>query len=53
MIKFIKRLFVRKPYKLSKIALSAILDSLDETGGFLMKPSELKYWIEKIVNEER
>lgn len=43
----------RKPFKLSEHYLSVIIDSLDQTGGFLIKESELRYWIEKIVNEDR
>ncbi|GAG69763.1 unnamed protein product [marine sediment metagenome] len=43
----------KQPYKLSDTGLSTIVDSLDETGGYLIKESELRYWIERIVNEDR
>lgn len=43
----------RKPYKLSDQGLSAIIDNLDDTAGFLIKESTLRYWIERIVNEDR
>lgn len=43
----------RKPFKLSEHYLSVIIDSFDQTGGFLIKESELRYWIERIVNEDR
>ncbi len=43
----------KKPYKLPDEALSAITDSLDDTAGFLIKESTLRYWIERIVNEDR
>jgi hypothetical protein len=39
------------PYKLTLDELTEIIDSLDETGGFLIKEGELRYWIEKKVNE--
>ena len=53
-----KGLWLRKvlglsPYKLSDKDLSAIIDSLDDTAGFLIKESTLRYWIERIVNEDR
>ncbi|MDD4972031.1 MAG: hypothetical protein PHT07_21600 [Paludibacter sp.] len=31
--------------------LQQIENSLDDTGGFLIKESELRYWINKIVND--
>ncbi len=40
-------------YKLSDKDLSTIVDSLDDTAGFLIKESTLRYWIERIVNEDR
>lgn len=40
-------------YKLSDEDLSDLLDNLDGTGGYLIKESELRYWIERIVNEDR
>ncbi len=43
----------KEPFKLSEHYLSTIIDSLDQTGGFLVKESELRYWIERIVNEDR
>lgn len=30
---------------------SAIIDSLDETAGFLIKESELRYWVEFFANK--
>ena len=53
-----KGLWLRKvlglsPYKLSDKELSTIIDSLDDTAGFLIKDATLKYWIERIVNEDR
>ncbi len=53
-----KGLWLRKvlglsPYKLSDKELSTIIDSLDDTAGFLIKESTLRYWIERIVNEDR
>jgi hypothetical protein len=38
-------------FELSKKQLQQITDSLDGTGGFLIKENELKYWIERYVNE--
>ena len=43
----------KEPYKLSDDYLSVITDSLDDTAGFLIKESTLRYWIERIVNEDR
>ena len=43
----------RQSYKLPDVVLSTLVDSLDETGGYVIKESELRYWIEKIVNEDR
>jgi len=43
----------KQPYKLSEKDLSAIVDSLDDTAGFLIKESTLRYWIERIVNEDK
>ena len=40
-------------FKLSPTELERVIDSLDETGGFLIKGSELKYWIEYYVNKHR
>lgn len=40
-------------YKLTDKVLSTIVESLDDTAGFLIKESTLRYWIEKIVNEDR
>jgi len=40
-------------FKLSPAELERAIDSLDETGGFLIKGSELKYWIEYYVNKHR
>ena len=48
--RFLKR---RKPFMLSNIQFDRIIASLDGTGGYVIKASELTYWIEKIVNEER
>ncbi len=41
-----------RDFKLSDRQMQKIIDSLDETGGFLIKESELKYWIEYFVNNE-
>ena len=43
----------RQKYKLSDKYLETITDSLDDTAGYLIKGSTLKYWIERIVNEDR
>jgi len=43
----------REPYKLSDKDYLTIIDSLDDIGGFLIKESELTYWIERLVNEDR
>jgi len=40
-------------YKLTQEALDKITGSLDSTCDWLIKDSELQYWIEKIVNEGR
>ena len=39
-------------FTLSEGQLNTIVDSLDETGGFLIKRTELKHWIEHYVNNE-
>ncbi len=39
-------------FKLSESELEKIVDSLDETGGYLIKEKELIYWIEYFVNRE-
>lgn len=53
-MKWFKRLSRKiRPYKLSEHYLSVIIDSLDDTAGFLIKESTLKYYIEKLVNEDR
>ena len=44
---------LKKPYRLSDEDLNDIIDSLDQTGGVLIKESELRYWIERLVNEDR
>ncbi len=43
----------KEPFAISQTEVDNILNSLDETGGFLMKESELKYWIEFFVNKHR
>lgn len=43
----------KQPYKLSEEGLFNIVNSLDDTAGFLIKESTLKYWIERMVNEDR
>jgi len=54
MLWFRKRLLKeRQPYHLSVEQLLTIIDSLDDTGGFVIKESELRFWIERIVNEDR
>ena len=40
-------------FKLSDENLAGVIGSLDETGGYLIKESELRYWIETFVNRER
>ena len=52
-MKWLKRLRKKQPYELSDEDLSIIIDSLDDTGGYLIKESELRYWIERAVNEDR
>jgi len=42
----------KEPFKLSDDHLELITDSLDDTAGYLIKASTLRYWIERIVNEE-
>jgi hypothetical protein len=42
-----------EPYKVSDDDLLEILDSLDDTGGYLVKGSELKYWIETHVKRAK
>ena len=39
-------------FKLSDEELKSIYNSLDDTGGHLIKESELKFWIEFFVNRE-
>ena len=53
MLWFKRLLRKRQPYKLPDMYLSFIINNLDETSGFLIKESELRYWIERIVNEDR
>lgn len=54
LIRWLRRLArKRQLYKLSDEDLLDIMDSLDDTGGFLIKESELVYWIERLVNEDR
>lgn len=43
----------KEPFKLSEDDLECIIDSLDDTAGFLIKKGTLKWLIEKIVNEDR
>lgn len=43
----------KETFKLSDDDLELILDSLDDTAGFLIKKATLKWLIEKIVNEDR
>lgn len=40
-------------FKLTQEALDFIIDSLDDTGGFIIKEKELRYWIEYFVNLDR
>jgi hypothetical protein len=40
-------------FTLSDEDFAKIIDSLDSTGGYLVKESELRYWIEKFVNRDR
>ena len=40
-------------FKMSDKDFDKIIDSLDETAGFLIKESELRYWIEYFVNKDR
>lgn len=44
-------LFPEEKFELSEKEFYKIIDSLDDTGGYLIKGSELKYWIEYYVNE--
>jgi hypothetical protein len=37
------------PYTITESDLQEIVDSLDDTGGYIVKESELKYWIETHV----
>ena len=46
-------LFDSCPFKLSNEQLNTMTESFDSTAGWLVKDSELKYWIEKFVNENR
>ena len=43
----------RETFELSDDDINAIIDTLDETGGILIKESELKFWIEHWVNRDR
>ena len=43
----------KKPYRMSEAELLRIIDGLDQTGGYLVKPNELKHIIEERINEER
>lgn len=38
------------PFELTELEMDMIVDSLDDTGGYLIKESELKHWIEYYVN---
>jgi len=40
-------------FTLTTSDMGQVVDSLDESGGFLIKGSELKYWIEYFVNRDR
>ena len=40
-------------FRLSDANLKIVIDNLDETGGSLIKESELRYWIEYFVNSDR
>jgi len=42
-----------EPYKLSDTELATVIENLDETGGYLIKESELRFWIEHFVNTDR
>ena len=44
---------MQEKFKLNDDAMCAILDSFDDTGGYLIKISELRYWIEYYVNKDR
>ena len=41
------------PFKTTDEAMNKIIDSLDGTGGYIIKSNELKYWIDHFVNEDR
>jgi len=41
------------PFTLSATDMQTLIDSLDETGGLLIKESELRLWIEHFVNKDR
>jgi hypothetical protein len=43
----------KKPYRMTEAELLRIIDGLDQTGGYLVKPNELKHIIEEKINEER
>ena len=43
----------RDQFNLSPSELERVIDSLDETCGYLIKGNELKYWIEYYVNKHR
>ncbi len=40
-------------YKLSDASFKQMLNSLDDTGGFLIKEREFRYWVEYFVNSDR
>ena len=40
-------------FNLSEDELEHVIDRLDDTGGYLIKGGELKYWIEYYVNRDR
>ena len=41
------------PYRLTAQSLAEIVESLDDTGGFLIKEKELRFWIEEHVRRDR
>ena len=42
-----------EPYHVTETDLDEIFASLDDTGGFLIKSSELQYWIDEHVKRDR
>lgn len=44
-------LLMEKKFELPEKEFDRIIDSLDDTGGYLIKGWELKHWIEYYVNE--